>query len=730
MALAQTLTQQGGVSTGTDTYTAMPLGTASSDRAIAILISTASAPSSITIGGVAAIFVTNGSLGTDLILATAYVPTGTTGDVVATGAGSFNVYGCWAITGGVNLNNTSFIAQAGSASPSISVLDGGVILGVCFDFAGVGPTVSFSSGISNEGTDWTVTGAPAHNGGGNFATAQSVTCSISGATVAGSVLVALAPNSVFVQNFDANSTQTSVRSQIIAVALTAGAIWVPTAPTTPINSKSAGWYQPLAATPASPKVQLGSIYTPFVSRAVPQGWEAPLSVAPPVAEPVQSQFFVPFNTAQVAPPVPYGWLSIPSYTAPITKAQLGSSFVPFDTRQTNTAYGWYAPISATPPAPAVQYGSFFVPLDTRQTNTAYGWYSPLYVAPPVAQAQLGSFFVPLNAPQNIVTPPWGWHQALSATPPAPSVQFGATFVPFNTAQITTTWGWVQGFAITPPAPAAQAGSAFVPFNTAQITPAPPFGWFQSLASTPASPESTQSSIWTPDAPFITVSLAWQQGLAATPASPAVQPGSFTLVYSFTTPSNTVLGFAWQQPLSVPIPPIKPQAGSSFVPFNATQVIITPPWGWFAPLSTAPPIVQAQPSQFFVPFNTAQIPPALSVFDPFVYDKIKDRLKKRRAQPKTIEEQVERSRRLREQLESLVRKRDLPAPIVEQIKSLPAVTKELGPAGFIAAQILEQNIPLKRGEKSIFEMAAVDWVAEWERQDEEDIQFIIQFLSNL
>lgn len=199
MALSQTLTQQGGVSTGSDTYTAMPIGTAASDRVVTVLFSVSVSPSSVTIGGVTATTATDSSTGVDIILASALVPSGTTGDVVANGTGGFTVFGCWSTTGNANTAATAFSVQTGSASPTVSVLAGGVILGVAADFSGVGPTVSFNSGITTQANGFTAGGAPGADGGGNFATAQSPTCGISGATTPFSILVALAPLPVIVE---------------------------------------------------------------------------------------------------------------------------------------------------------------------------------------------------------------------------------------------------------------------------------------------------------------------------------------------------------------------------------------------------------------------------------------------------------------------------------------------------------------------------------------------------
>lgn len=318
------------------------------------------------------------------------------------------------------------------------------------------------------------------------------------------------PATIWVPQGDNNvAVAISARAKAAAAALLAGAVWVPTAPVAPSNSKPAGWYQPL-------------------------------SVALPVAKAIQPQTFVPFNTPQVSPPVPYGWLSIASAAPPLTAAQSGFTFVPFDTRQTNTATidKWQQPLARAVPAPLVQLGSAYVPF--LGYSQPWGWHQPLSTAPLLTQAQPGYFSVPFNTAQITITPPWGWLSPLSTPPPTAS---------------------------------AQLGSTFVPFNTVQITPAPPWGWFAPLATTPRAAVATQPQpAWSP-APFPTFSLAWQQPLAATPARYAAQQGILSLPFVIPIPANTVVGMPWQQPLAgTPHNQLAAQS-VTFVPFNTTQTII-------------------------------------------------------------------------------------------------------------------------------------------------------------
>lgn len=319
----------------------------------------------------------------------------------------------------------------------------------------------------------------------------------------------------FVPNPDSSySVIAAAAKAAAAIALTAGAVWVPTAPVAPPNSKPAGWYQPL-------------------------------SVAPPVAKAQPGYSFVPFNTPQLAPPVPRGWLSIDSKAPPLTAPQPGSTFVPFNTRQTNTVTidKWQQPLSTPVLAPRVQYGSAFVPFNTLQITLALprGWYAPLSTAPPLTTAQLGSFFVPFNTAQIVVTPAWGWYKPLSTAPPVVAVQ---------------------------------PGYFFVPFNTTQFFPAPPWGWHQPLPTTPRAAQAIQSQpTWEPTA-FPSFTFAWQQPLASTPARYAAQQGILSLPFVIPIPANTVTGIPWQQPLATAVRSPAAIQSVQFVPFNTAQVIIT------------------------------------------------------------------------------------------------------------------------------------------------------------
>ncbi len=191
----QSLCQQGGVNSGgSDTFTGANTGTASSDRVNTYIFQPTNSPSAVTINGITANFSVDNSLGAFVVVASAINPTGTTANIVATGSGGYEIIGGWATIGNPNPVQTSFLVQLGSASPTIPVVGGGVVIGNCFDAASVGPTVSFTGGISNEGTQFLFLGtAQCQAGGGNFTNAQTVTCTFTGATTPASVLVALAP---------------------------------------------------------------------------------------------------------------------------------------------------------------------------------------------------------------------------------------------------------------------------------------------------------------------------------------------------------------------------------------------------------------------------------------------------------------------------------------------------------------------------------------------------------
>jgi len=131
--LTGTFLQGAGDATDLTTYTfaSQNLGTASSDRVIAVAVSgrqsSARTVSSVTIGGVSATEIgTRGSSQNPLGIWIAAVPTGTTGDVVVTFSGA--MLRChivaWAVTGGATLAN----ASSGTDTATVTGVTGGFII--------------------------------------------------------------------------------------------------------------------------------------------------------------------------------------------------------------------------------------------------------------------------------------------------------------------------------------------------------------------------------------------------------------------------------------------------------------------------------------------------------------------------------------------------------------------------------------------------------------------------
>ncbi len=425
-------------------------------------------------------------------------------------------------------------------------------------------------------------------------------------------LVGVTPSAtIWVPQGDNNALiAATTRSKISAIALAAGAVWVPNAISNPPNSQPAGWYQPLSTPLPVAKAQLGSFFVPFntpqVAVSAPWGWQSIPSAAPAIAKvPTTSTL-----TFVVPPfPVPKGWESRPLTAPPIGQAQQGSFFVPFNTLQITPtpSWGWYQSLSVAPAVAKVNAPN--LPFITPPFVVPSGWQSTSALAPPIAAPQLGSFFVPFDTLQ-LNTTPFEWYQALATTPSAPPVQSGSAILSYNIAPIINTisgMGWFQILATTPLGPPSQIGATFVPFDTTQIaTAVSPYGWYQPLSLAPLVAQAIYTQpIWVPapfqtftlawqqplsaalpvaiapytqptwtPSPFTTFTLGWQQPLATTPLAPLIQLGSTSLSYAIQPLSNTVVGMPWQQPLSTPIPIAVVYQSPSFVPYDTAQIIVT------------------------------------------------------------------------------------------------------------------------------------------------------------
>lgn len=184
MALAVTLTEQGGGLNADDTFETRDIGTAASDRWVVVSFScNGLSTGACSIGGVSATKSVNTSLGVTIGYIWAYVPTGTTADVLVTSSsGGMSLHGIWAITGAVSISlvDSDFNVSLASASFDINVVTDGVTIGSSLDGAGVG-TNSWSAGLTNSGTLYTIGGpVSGRSGTATNGSTTSLTCTISG----------------------------------------------------------------------------------------------------------------------------------------------------------------------------------------------------------------------------------------------------------------------------------------------------------------------------------------------------------------------------------------------------------------------------------------------------------------------------------------------------------------------------------------------------------------------
>lgn len=162
----------------TYTVTAAALGTAATDRRIIVAIAGANSTrtiSSVTVGGVSATINIQSTASADnnvVAIATALVPTGTTGDIVVTYSGSQAAHqvGWWSATGLTSnvaiATGSNALADAGqSGTITLTSVAGGFFIGVAGS-SGTGTTTwtnateryDFSAARSSSGADALTTG--------------------------------------------------------------------------------------------------------------------------------------------------------------------------------------------------------------------------------------------------------------------------------------------------------------------------------------------------------------------------------------------------------------------------------------------------------------------------------------------------------------------------------------------------------------------------------------------
>ena len=178
----------------TYTYASQNLGTASSDRVVVVAVSgrqsSARTITSVTIGGVSATEIgTRGSSQNPLGIWMAAVPTGTTGDVVATFSGAMlrSTIILWAVTGGATLSG----ASSGTDTATVTGVTGGFIIAAA-NTTGSGATFTWTnaterydavqeSSLATSGADATTVGS------------TTITATPTIASTNGIVVVALTP---------------------------------------------------------------------------------------------------------------------------------------------------------------------------------------------------------------------------------------------------------------------------------------------------------------------------------------------------------------------------------------------------------------------------------------------------------------------------------------------------------------------------------------------------------
>lgn len=195
MALSQTLVDGANRVTATSTFTAAPIGTAAAGRVVVVLF-LANTPGSITGGSIGGVTGTIENDPSGISIMSAIVPTGTTGNIVVTGSGGFQTIGTWTISGGPDLVPTSFVFNSsGTGSISINVVAGGCVFGTAVDESSA-TTTPLWSGLTNEGSPFTVSAGATQSqpAGKNFATAQTVSCTVTGCVFPVEFLVAFGPH--------------------------------------------------------------------------------------------------------------------------------------------------------------------------------------------------------------------------------------------------------------------------------------------------------------------------------------------------------------------------------------------------------------------------------------------------------------------------------------------------------------------------------------------------------
>lgn len=395
---------------------------------------------------------------------------------------------------------------------------------------------------------------------------------------------------------------------------------------------------------------------PVVVVAAAEGWQAPLSGAPPVAKAQVGYASVPYNTAQLSVNFTnFGWHGPTATAPPVAKAQAGSSFVPYNTAQvvvsSYTNIGWYQPLSGAPAVAKARQGDSYVPFNTAQVVAAVAAPGiPLDMggaAPRIRQVYYQQRFVPPDILQTVVATAvyGGWYSPLSTAAPIANAPVEQWQLPYSVAPVVSV-GWQQPLSRPPQVAKSPPGHISGPFSPASTVT---LAWQAPLSVAPVVKRTIDTNYQLPVYPGVvvianTVTIdKWQQPLSVAPKVAQAQQGDAFVPYNtaqvvvaaytkfYLQPLSVAVPVAraisdfgsvplsspavitvdkWQQPLSKPVGVAQAQAGFSSVPFNTAQLAVNyTAFTWSQPLSLPPPVAQPQVGWSFVPFNTAQAAPA-------------------------------------------------------------------------------------------------------------------------
>lgn len=174
------------------------------------------------------------------------------------------------------------------------------------------------------------------------------------------------------------------------------------------------WQGPLSGAPATAKAQPGFAAVPFSQAVtVSVSWQSQLSVAPSVRRAADVAYQLPTYTAPVVIDNTVTidkWQAPLSIAVPVAKARQGDAFVPYNTVQPVVVYPTGIPLNAGDAPPRkrqVYYQARFDPPYVAPVAVAgiagMAWFTPLWTVPMRNfVVRPGDSFVPFNTTQQIV----------------------------------------------------------------------------------------------------------------------------------------------------------------------------------------------------------------------------------------------------------------------------------------------------------------------------------------